>query len=234
MTISKFTNFTTLATYSAIELFLKKSPIHAEVLDTAFESSDSVYLARVISDEYSDSTSEDAMQVTTFKNRSAEMAVYISPRRNSIFNAQLDDVVALFKVGYKVYVIDEYVHSGVSIRLASSGPIRSAKAILTGSFQDGVKLTCRWDSSFAFFAQPRSWSKPSPEFLEEFSNWMNGYSYSYEILKATISGTNDEGESIFEIKTIDQCCGYYSSESAEASALYSLESICKHADAVTA
>lgn len=225
MTISKVTNFTTLATYSAIEPFLKKSPIHAEVLDTAFESSDSVYLARVINDEYSDSTSEDAMQVTTFKDRSEDNAVYISPRRNSIFNADLDDVVALFKAGYKVFVIEEYVHSDVSIRLAVSNPIRSAKAILTGSFRDGVKLSCRWDSSFAFFAQPKSWSKPSPEFFEEFSNWMNGTAFSYEIVKATISGTNDEGESIFEIETIDQCFGYYSSESAEASALQSLESI---------
>ncbi len=142
--------------------------------------------------------------------------------------------MALLKAGYRLYAVEEYVHSDVSIRLASLNPIRSAKAILTGSFRDGVKLSCRWDSSFAFFAQPRSWSKPTPDFFAEFSNWINGYSYSFEILKATANGTNDEGESIFAIECVDQCGGYYSTENAEGSAVDSLESICKQLETVPA
>jgi hypothetical protein len=234
MKFAKLKNFASLATFAAIEPFLKKAAINANVIDTAFESADSVYLARVVSDEYCDASSEDAMQVTTFKERSDESAVYISPRRNSIFSGQLDDVVALLKAGYKLYAVEEYEHSDISVKLASSSPIRSAKAILTGSFRDGVKLSCRWDSSFAFFAQPKSWSKPSPEFFSEFSNWLNGYSFSYEVIKATIQGVNDEGDSTFEIEVVDQCTGYYSTESAEASALESLEAICKHLEAVPA
>ena len=67
MTISKLKNFTSLAIFSAIEPSIKASPIHANVIDTAFETRDCVYLARVVADEYCDATSEDAMNVTTFK-----------------------------------------------------------------------------------------------------------------------------------------------------------------------
>lgn len=239
MKFTKLKNFASLATFAAIEPFLKKSPINASVIDTAFEAADCVYLARVVSEPYCDASSEDAMQVTTFKKHRLvsgdnELAVYISPRRNSIFSGQLDDVVALLKAGYKLYAVEEYEHSAISVKLASNNPIRSAKAILTGSFREGVKLSCRWDSSFAFFAQPRSWSKPSPEFFSEFSNWLNGENYSFEVIKASINGVNDDGVSVFEIETVDQCSGYYSTESAEASALESLESICKHLEAVPA
>ncbi len=234
MTISKLKNFTSLAIFSAIEPSIKASPIHANVIDTAFETRDCVYLARVVADEYCDATSEDAMNVTTFKKCSDEMAVYVSPRRNSIFSGQLDDVVALLKGGHRVYAVEEYQHSDIAIRLASLSPIRSAKAILTGSFRDGVKLSCRWDSSFGFFAQPRSWSKPTPEFFAEFSNWINGYGYSFEILKATANGINDQGQSVFSVACIDQCTGYFSSESAEASALETLESICMQLEIVPA
>lgn len=224
----KYSNFSTLATFTAIKPFLSKTVIASSVLDTAFEIGDSVYLARVVNEEFCDQSSEDAMNVTRFSNRDCDQAVYITPRNRSIFHGQLDDVVTLFKEGYKVYPLEEYEHGDTAIRLASNSCVRSAKAILTGSFREGVTLSCRFDSSYAFLAQPTDWTKPSKVFLEEFSNWLNGYSYSIEVLKATIGGTNDAGNSVFTIETLDQCTGYYSASSAESAALESLELICKH------
>ncbi|WP_139313464.1 hypothetical protein [Rhodoferax antarcticus] len=230
MTFTKLVNFSSLAVCSAIEPFLKKASINAKILDTAFDDSNSVYLARLISEEYCDEGSEEAMQVTTYRKRSEEdYAVYISPRRNSIFNGSTDDAVALFKDGMKVYPVEEYQHGDTNIRLVGDA-IRSAKAILTGSFREGVNLSCRWDSSFAFFAIPKSWKKPGTQFFEEFSNWLNGVSYSLEVVKATANGVNEDGKTRFSIEQLEQCYGFYSTECAESDAIMTLESICKQAE----
>jgi len=229
MTFSKLTNFSSLAVCSAIEPYLNKVRVHASVLDTAYETPDSVYMARVVTDEYCDLSSEDALQIKTYRERNKDMGVYVSPRRISIFNADLEDVVDLFKSGFKVYPVEEYQHSATSVRLAGNA-ITSAKEIRTGSFRQGINLHCRWDSSFAFIAVPKSWKKPSPEFFREFTSWLNGECYSIEILKATDTGLNEDGDTVFSIEEIETCSGFYSTESAEAEAISTLESVCKRAE----
>jgi hypothetical protein len=219
----KIENFTSSAIFSAIHPFVPKSEISDTTLDTAHEIDGKIYFVRTVSDSFCDESSQDAFNVTTFKDRDAEQAVYLTPRKNSIFNGEIDDVVQLHRAGYKVYAVEEYEHSAIAIRLVSKTPIRTQKAISTGSFRNGVSLECRWDSSFAFFVQPKSWSAPTDEFLSEFASWMNGYSYSYEVMCATPVGKNDDGEIEYAVEVLDDCRSYYSDESAKSSALHALE-----------
>lgn len=228
----KYSHFPTSALFDAIKTFVPVAPIGDAVLDTAFEISGKIYFARTISDQFCDDSSADAFNITTMTDRDSEQAVYLSPRRNSIFTGGLIDAVTLFREGYNVYPVEEYQHSDVAIRPVSRTPIRSARAIETGSFREGVSLACRFDSSFAFLAQPKSWPAPTTEFLREFSNWMNGYSYSYEILCATPGDLNDDGKTKFSIDVLDECRSYYGTANAETVALESLEACIKQLERV--
>jgi hypothetical protein len=219
----KHSKFTSLALFDTIKGFLPEVDISADVLDTAFESGNTVMMARVVSDSFCDQDSADAMCINTFAERDPEMGVYVTPRSRSRFGGSLDDVLVLFKERYKLYPVEEYEHGDVAIKLASNDQISSARAIWTGEFRQGLQLSCRFDSSYAFIAVPKSWSRPSKAFFEEFSNWMNGYSYSLEVLKATLVETNEDGESVFDVEVVDSCGGFYSTEAAESAALESLQ-----------
>lgn len=219
----KNTAFTASPLFDAIKRSAPKTPISDCILDTSYEVGGKVYFARTVSDPYCDESSADAFNITSFSDRGSEQAVYLSPRRNSIFNGQIDDAIQLLKDGYKVFPMEEYQHGDVAIRVLSLNPIKTQKELNTGSFRDGLNLSCNFDSSFAFLAQPKSWSVPTNEFLSEFSNWINGYSYSHELLCATPSGTDEDGQPAFTVDMIDQCSSYYGTNSAESAALEALE-----------
>lgn len=225
----KIATFPTSALFDAIKSFVPKTEIDSTVLDIAYEVDDKIYFARVVNDSSCDDTSTQAFGLTTFDNRSSEQGVYLSPRRNSIFGGQLVDAVQLMKDGYKVYPIEEYTHSDIALRLVSKKAIRTHLEILNGTFRDGHSKQCQFASTFAFLAQPKSWSAPTAEFLNEFSNWINGYSFSYELMCATPCGTNEDGETKFTVEVIDDGNGYYSSDNAESAGLDALDhAIPKH------
>ena len=124
----KIPQFPTTALFNAIYKFILPSEIGDTILDIAHEIGDKIHFARVISEPYCDEGSDEAFNITTFQNRDQDQAVYLTPRGSSTFGGNLDDAVQLLKEGYKVYPMEEYEHSAISVRMATTTPIRSVSA----------------------------------------------------------------------------------------------------------
>lgn len=220
----KIATFPTSALFDAIKAFVPATENVATILDTAHEIDGKIYFARVLRDSFTDESSTAAFSINVMNKRGeADQGVYLSPRRNSIFRGQLDDAVQLMKEGYNVYPIEEAEHNDVSIRLVSANPIKTHRDILTGSFREVHASNRNFENSFAFLAQPKSWADPTNEFIDEFNNWMNNCSYSYEVLSAMISDVNEDGDSEFIVEIISERRSYYSTARAESIASDALE-----------
>jgi hypothetical protein len=209
--------------------------LEGSIVDKAFEINGKIYFVRTQMVEYCDEDSRDAFNITNFMERNAEEGVYLSPRRNSIFRGNLENALTLLKEGYKIYPVEEYEHSSMAIHLLAGGPIKTQKAIETGSFRIGASLTCRFDSSFAFWAQPKSWSKPNRELLNSFASWMNGEVYRLQVLCATRRISGFDGGVSYDVEVLEEdYTYYYGSSNAEAAALDDLRFRMKELTAVAA
>jgi hypothetical protein len=223
MQFETITNFTQTPLFDAI--FAAKETNSLRDFDsTAYRLGNEVFFGATTSDSI-DQTPEDCLNLTRFSKRSsnADHCVYITPRSRSIFSGDLSDVVALKREGYTLYVMDEYEHGSTSLSLASDTPIKTIKEIETGSFRAGASKTCRWDSSFAFIAFPKSWKmKPDSvrSYLKSVTNWMNGEGYAIETFKATVVSHGDWGNDtvlpiVSKVEDLDSVYGYLTYESAQ-------------------
>lgn len=168
-------------------------------------------------------SSEEEFGLTVFSRRNSDLGVHLSSSATSSFCGQLTDAVQLLKEGFNVYPVEEHIHTDISLKLVSNQPIRTEQEILSGSFRDSHTKKFRFASTYSFLAQPKSWSAPTAEFLKDFSNWINGYSFTYELLCATPDGFTENGETKFSIEIFDDCSGYCSSDNAERAGLDALE-----------
>lgn len=223
MQIETITNFTETPLFEAI-LEAKDTNSLRDFDSTAYRLGNDVFFGAITSDGI-DQTAEDCLNMTSFKKRGNgdDNCVYITPRSRSIFSGALSDVVELKREGYTLYVLDEYEHGATKLSLASDKPIKTIKEIETGSFRAGASKTCRWDSSFAFMAFPKSWKmKPDSirSYLKSVTNWMNGEGYAIETFKATVVSHGDWGNDavipiVSEVKDLDSTYGYLTYDSAQ-------------------
>lgn len=220
--LTKISSFSTSVLAEAIAEFNSTPFKGGNFLDSAWGSKDEIIFAMVDDDEV-DADSFSACQVSTFKDRdvNGDTAVYISARRRSVFSGNMEQIETLFDEGYKIYVIDEHEHSAISLKLASSTEQEKGE-VLSGNFRKGLGRTCQFDSSFAFLAYPESWGAPSPESLDEFENWLNGYGKCFAVLSAKLVKDDQTHESSYEVTVLDSCHGYLGDKYAEESAYESL------------
>lgn len=223
MQIETITNFTQTPLFEAIREAEDTNSLR-DFDSTAYRIGNDVFFGSITSDGI-DQTAEDCLNLTTFRNRDNgdDNCVYVTPRLRSIFSGDLSDVVSLKREGFTLYVLDEYEHGSTSLSLASDKPIKTIKEIETGSFRGEASKTCRWDSSFAFIAFPKSWKmKPDSirKYLQSVTNWMNGEGYAIETFKATVVSHGDWASDsvlpiVSEVKDLDSTYGYLTYDSAK-------------------
>lgn len=194
------------------------------VLGEYFEADGQMLFARILENPIGAPLSDVEFGVTRFGNRERDLAVYVTPRSSSSFNGSLDTLLILLDEGYDLYPVDELCHSDTVVKPLTTRPVRDKKLIVTGQFRAGLSLNCQFDSSFAFFAVPNGEPAPSPDLLDEFSNWLNGYSYGYELLCARPDKSVD-GIEKYIIEVIDDGPVCHSWNLAKESAMRDLRDV---------
>jgi hypothetical protein len=63
-------------------------------------------------------------------------------------------------------------------------------------------------------AQPKGWPAPTNTLLAEFSNWMNGYNYSIEVLCATLDSSHG-ADGAYKVEVVEALNSYYGDSAEE-------------------
>lgn len=197
--------------------------VGASVMPDCYERDGQIFFTRIVTcPQLQEPWPTDVeFGVTRFGNRSRDIPVYITPRRDSSFNGTTSTLLALMEEGYELYPVDEHLHRDVTLLPLVSEPVKEARLIRTGKYRDGLKLTSQWDSSFAFIAMPPGEGAPSAKYLQRLSNWLNCYGHSFQVLRA--KPVKADVVSRYEIDVIEDGPLYLSLEDAQRDAQSALQ-----------